>query len=163
RLMGRGFYEPVDDLADHLKPLLPDVHRALADSFAASGFDAKEFFRLVMNTEAYQRGLPFDPAAKAGKLRGDEVVDSLVAALGLPNLTPPAVKPTPAVRFPPPPKSTRDLVCDKFGYDPSLAAEEVTRTMGQAMLLMNNEQVQAQINADPKSGTLLSKLLQKET
>ena len=31
--------------------------------------------------------------------------------------------------------------------------------MNQAMLMMNNEQLQAQINASPESGTLLSKLL----
>ena len=33
------------------------------------------------------------------------------------------------------------------------------RTISQAMLMMNNEQLQAQINASPGSGTLLSKLL----
>jgi hypothetical protein len=46
--------------------------------------------------------------------------------------------------------------------DPSVCPEVVSRTMGQAMLLMNNAQIQAQINADPRSGTLLSKLLQQE-
>jgi hypothetical protein len=34
--------------------------------------------------------------------------------------------------------------------------------MQQAMLLMNNKQVQAQVNADPKSGTILAKLLTEE-
>jgi hypothetical protein len=34
--------------------------------------------------------------------------------------------------------------------------------MQQAMLLMNNKQVQAQVNADPASGTMLSKLLAEE-
>ena len=168
RLMGRGFYEPVDDLADHHQPMLPTVHQALADHFTATGFDIKDLFRLVMNTAAYQRALPDRPdgrpftGALAGKLRGDEVFDSLVRAIGLPNKTPPAMKPTAEIRFPPPPKSTRDLVCECFGFDPSLAPAEVTRTMGQAMLLMNNDQIQAQINADPKSGTLLSQLLARE-
>jgi hypothetical protein len=166
RLMGRGFYEPVDDMTDSRKHALPAVHAALADHFAA-GFGVKDFFRLVVNTQAYQREkLPgafladrAESSAQAEKLRGDEVFDSLAAALGLPNTTPPAAKATGAVRFPPPPKSTRDLVCDQFGFDPSYAPEELTRTLGQAMFLMNNAQVQAQIDADPKSGTRLAKLL----
>jgi hypothetical protein len=81
----------------------------------------------------------------------------------LPNVTPPAAKPTPQVRFPPPPQSTCELVAQQFSFDPSYAPEEVSRTLAQAMLLMNNEQIQGQINADPGSGTLLSKLLQKES
>src|SRR5207248_1629991 len=54
---------------------------------------------------------------------------------------------------------TRDIVAETFGFDPSLTAEEVCRTMNQAMLLMNNDQLHAQINAKPDSGTMLSKLL----
>src|SRR5581483_4956224 len=95
-------------------------------------------------------------------LRGDEVFESLVTAISLPNVTPEAVKPTAAIRFPPPPKSTRDIVAEAFGFDPSLPQDEVFRTMGQAMLLMNNEQLQAQINAKPESGTMLAKLLEQE-
>jgi hypothetical protein len=34
--------------------------------------------------------------------------------------------------------------------------------MQQAMLLMNNKQIQAQINADPTSGTVLARLLADE-
>jgi iron(III) transport system substrate-binding protein len=62
---------------------------------------------------------------------------------------PPAMKATGAYRFPPPPKSTRDLVNEAFGFDPSAEQSNVARTMQQAMLLMNNKQVQAQVNADP--------------
>ena len=96
-------------------------------------------------------------------MRGDEVFESLVTAVGLPNITPPAVKPTKEIRFPPPPKSTRDLVNDTFGYDPSLSPDDVYRSMGQAMMLMNNDQIAAQINADPKSETMLAKLLAAES
>lgn len=163
RLLGRGFYEPVDNMADYVPHLWPKTHQALAGRFAASKFDIKGFFRVVMNSAAYQRARPLgDNSPPPAKLRGDEVFASLVNAIGLPNTTPPAVKATGQYRFPPPPKSTSELVCDKFGYDPSLTFEEVSRTLSQAMLLMNNEQVQKQINADPKSNTLLGKLLAKE-
>jgi hypothetical protein len=169
--MGRGFYDPVDDMAEHQKPVLTRVHEALSEHFVASGFDVKEVFRVVMNARVYQRQLPAKPlpgdhpfaVAVTSRIRGDEVFSSLSLALGLPNLTPPPMKATAAIRFPPPPKSTCDHLNDRFGFDPSLSAIEVTRTMGQAMLLMNNEQIQKQIDADPKSGTKLSQLLLKES
>ncbi|HEX3869364.1 MAG TPA: DUF1549 domain-containing protein, partial [Pirellulales bacterium] len=166
QLMGRGFFEPVDDMGSHKSGHLPRTHAALAESFIQSGYDVKALMRLIVNTQAYQRQLtndsPLDDHVVAtshgSKLRGDEVFDSLVIAIALPNVTPPAVKPTKEIRFPPPPKSTRELIGDTFGFDPSLAPGEVFRSMGQAMLLMNNDQLQAQINAASDSGTMLSKL-----
>ncbi len=94
-----------------------------------------------------------------GRLRGDEVFDSLVQGLELPNVTPEAVKPTDAIRFPPPPKSTRDLVNEAFGSDPSLAAEHVTRTMQQVMFMMNNKQLQKQVDAKENAATVLARLI----
>ncbi|OYW19491.1 MAG: hypothetical protein B7Z55_08725, partial [Planctomycetales bacterium 12-60-4] len=81
RLMGRGFYNPVDDFGASNFPLLEDVHEQLANDFRDSGFDVKRTFRLIMNTPAYQQPLPSHPStddtpftsAVAAKLRGDEV------------------------------------------------------------------------------------------
>ncbi len=169
RLMGRGFYEPVDDIGEGTEPVLPRVHAAVSEHFAASGFDTKELIRLITNTRAYQRGLNDDTpqdkpfaAAITAKLRGDEVFDSLVAAIELPNFTPPQEKASAAIRFPPPPKSTRDLVNETFGFDPSLTADYLTRTMAQAMLMMNNKQIQAQVDASAESSTMLARLLADE-
>jgi hypothetical protein len=169
RLMGRGFTEPIDDLSAQLSPrVLPTVHEALAQSFISSGFDVKALFRVVMNSGSYRRraamadGQPSQPIAGATKLRGDEVFDSLVSAIGLPDYEPPKLEPTQAIRFPPPPKSTRDLVATTFGYDPSLSQDAVARTMNQAMLLMNNYQILDQIDARPESATALSNMLAEE-
>jgi Protein of unknown function (DUF1549)/Protein of unknown function (DUF1553) len=167
RLMGRGFYEPVDDMGLIVAPVLPEVHERLADHFAATGCDVKDLFRLIVRTDAYRRGLPGDieladkplAAARAARLRGDEVFDSLATAVALPDLQPPTPKPTAEIRFPIPPKSTREMIAETFGYDPSLNPRDVMRNMNQAMLLMNNEQLQAQVNADPASGTVLARLL----
>jgi hypothetical protein len=170
RMMGRGFCEPVDEIGELGDRVLPEVHAALADHFIASKFDVKDVYRVVALTKSYQREIrdadkgqnkPF-VAIPAGRLRGDEVFDSLQAAIEIPNVTPPQAEATAAVRFPPPPKSTRDLVNEAFGYDPSAEQANVARTMQQAMLLMNNKQVQAQVNADPASGTMLAKLLVSE-
>jgi hypothetical protein len=170
RMMGRGFCEPVDEIGELGDRVLPEVHTALADHFVAGRHDVKDVFRVVALSKSYQREIrdadksqskPF-VAIPAGRLRGDEVFDSLQAAIALPNFTPPQGEATGAFRFPPPPKSTRDLVNEAFGFDPSLEKGNVSRTMQQAMLLMNNKQIQAQINADPSSGTMLAKLLAEQ-
>ena len=172
RTMGRGFCEPVDEIGELGDRVLPDVHNALAEHFTASQFDVKDVFRLVANSRSYQRQIrdPADEAERkpfavvaAGRLRGDEVFDSLEAAIALPNVTPPQAPATDAIRFPPPPKSTRDLVNDAFGFDPSSDKSNVNRTMQQAMLLMNNKQIQAQFDASPGADTMLAKLVAAET
>jgi hypothetical protein len=170
RMMGRGFCEPVDEIGELGDRVLPEIHAALADHFIAEQFDVKDVFRVIALSKGYQREIrdadkgvnkPF-LAIPAGRLRGDEVFDSLQAAIEIPNYTPPQGTATGEFRFPPPPKSTRDLVNEAFGFDPSAEQSNVARTMQQAMLLMNNKQVQAQVNADPASGTMLAKLLADE-
>jgi len=170
-LMGKGFYDPVDDMGELALPTWPELHQRITGHFIAHKHDPRSVYRLIMNTAAYQRPLkvtaelrqkPF-AAATAQPLRGDQVFDSLVTALGLPNVTPPRQKKTAAVRFPPPPKSTRDLVDEAFGYDPSFSDGNIVRTMKQAMFLMNNTQLQQQIDASPESGTFLAQLLKRET
>ncbi len=167
RMMGRGFSEPVDEIGELGDHVLPELFDSVAQHFVATGHDAKAFFRTIALTHAYQRPLQESPQGyvkpftilSPGRLRGDEVFDALVLGLEIPNLTPEAVKPTDAIRFPPPPQSTRDLVNEAFGFDPSLAADSIARTMQQAMFLMNNTQVQKQIDGSPESETLLAKLL----
>ena len=170
RLMGRAFHEPADDMGAGNEPQLREVHQPLTAHFIASGFDAKSLFRVIMNSQAYQQRLVENPSAaekpyaagRTTKLRGDEVFQSLVTAIDLPNVTPPKTAPTKDIRFPPPPKSTKDVVSETFGFDPSLRPDDISRTLGQAMLMMNNDQLQAQINAKPDSGTALGKLLASE-
>lgn len=170
RLIGRAFYEPADDIGAGNEPQLREVHQPLTAHFVSSGFDTKSLFRVIVNSRAYQQRLAEQSStsespyatARTTKLRGDEVFQSLVTAIDLPNVTPPKTAPTKEIRFPPPPKSTKDVVAEVFGFDPSLKPDDISRTLGQAMLLMNNDQLQAQINAGPESGTALSKLLAAE-
>jgi len=167
RLMGRGFSEPVDEIGELGDHVLPEVFDTVAAHFVATEYDAKDLFRTIALSRAYQRPLTETPKGyvkpftilSPGRLRGDEVFDALAVGIELPDVTPEAVKPTDAIRFPPPPKSTRDLVVEAFGFDPSLAAENVARTMQQAMFMMNNLQVQKQVDGSADSGTVLSKLM----
>ncbi len=171
RLMGRGFFETVDDLGDSQQPMWPEVHEALAAHFTATGYDVKDLFRLVMNSECYVRGLRMGTNAASSsdattltakdnlRLRADEVFAALQTGIELPDVRPDPVAPTAEIRFPPPPASTRDLVNAAFGVDPSLSPLDAPRTMAQALWMMNNEQLHKQINAEPGSGTMLARLL----
>jgi len=171
RLIGRGFYDPVDDMAAYQPHQWPEVHDALAAHFVATGYDIKDLFRLIVSTEFYQRRLPdirngrrlAEGTARPRRLSAEEVFLALEQALEIPIITPPEVKPTKAIRFPPPPKSTKDLITERFDFDPSVCPDQISRTMGQAMMIMNNEQIQARVDADPDSGTPLARLLQQES
>ena len=182
RLMGRGFFDPVDDLGEGAEPLLATAHDALAGHFVASDFDARSVFRTIVNSRAYQaagRAAPTVSAdstespkdspqlaaftgARPKKLRGDEVFDSLVTAVSLPNTKGKTGKKSEAVRFPIPPKSTRDLVNEAFGYDPAFRDALINRTMDQAMFLINNDQILKQVDARTDSATVLAKLVKDE-
>ena len=171
RMMGRGFCEPVDEIGELGDRVLPEVHTALADHFIASQFDVKDVFRVVaLSTQlsardsrrrqrrTTSRSSPFPPAACAATKSSIRCRPRSKSPTSRRRKAPPPAR----FRFPPPPKSTRDLVNEAFGFDPSCRAANVARTMQQAMLLMNNKQVQAQVNADPASGTMLAKLLAEE-
>lgn len=167
RLMDQPFCDPVDEISSEAGfPSLPGVHDAVAEHFAAHQFDAKSLFRLILNTDAYQRKLDVDDSlvgqltsAKPRKMRGDVVFKSLATATGLPNVEGEPTEPTSAMRFPPPPKSTLDRVNEVFGYDPSLGKPFRPQTMQQAMFLMNNRQLQSQIQAGDEQETKLARLL----
>ena len=170
RLMGRGFYDPIDDMGEGSEPVLTRVLDRLAAHFVSSGFDPRSLCRVILNTQAYQRVLrtghsesdEFFSGANPRTLRADEVFDSLAAAIELQNIQPPIGRKTSAVRFPIPPKSTRDLVRDAFGFDPSTQGAMVSRTMKQTMFLINNSQIREQIVGHQAGGTVLSRLLDRE-
>lgn len=167
RLMDQPFCDPVDEISEEAGfPSLPSVHDAVAGHFIANEYDAKPLFRLILNTKAYQRQLDSSDkvvgqlaSAELRKMRGDVVFKNLETAIELPNVKGEQMKPTAEMRFPPPPKSTKDIVNDVFGYDPSLGKQFRPQTMQQAMFLMNNRQLQDQVKAGEDQKTKLAKLL----
>lgn len=168
RLMGRGFFDPIDHMGEGAEPVLGEIHDRLAEHFVASGFEPRSVFRTILNTDTYRRAARSKTnessftGATPKKLRGDEVFDSLAVAIDLPDWKPEMAKKTKEVRFPIPPKSTRDLVNEAFGFDPSTQDSLITRTMKQAMFLINNAQIRQQIDAGENSQTVLAKLLRTE-
>ncbi len=54
-LFGRGLVEPVDDLSPQNKASHPELFEELTAYFVETGFDLRELFRTLANTQAYQR------------------------------------------------------------------------------------------------------------
>jgi hypothetical protein len=53
-LLGRGLVEPIDDFRVTNPASNPPLMEALADDFAASGFDLRHLVRTIMNSRTYQ-------------------------------------------------------------------------------------------------------------
>jgi hypothetical protein len=142
-LTGVGFSEPVDDLGPDRQPIAPLTLDYLARQFAASGYDVKWLFRVIMASELYQlesrpRRAPHEAPMQhniAQRLRADQVFDNLLLALDASE--PPRRGPSlPGVsgRFAGP----RQQFTSAFGYDPSARRDEVQSSIPQALALMNS-------------------------
>ncbi|WP_165219927.1 DUF1549 domain-containing protein [Aquisphaera insulae] len=101
-LMGDSFYDLVDDIGPERTPKAKEVVETLADQWQKGGYDVRWLLRTITNTEAYQRRVrsTANPAGKASfaaacpsRLRPDQIADSLVQALGLPEDLRPAPLP----------------------------------------------------------------------
>jgi hypothetical protein len=167
QFMGQAFSQPVDDMGPGKDVVMPAVLVRLSASFRGTGYDVKQLLRTVCNTDAYQRqirpGASDDEhlhfaAAYPTRLRAESLWQSLVNVLGplgppfagraaLAGLFGPVTRPVPLeIAF-----------LNEFRYDPSLKADEVEGSFPQALLLMNNPQINSQLRA--RSFNMLGRLL----
>ncbi len=166
-LMGQAFYLPVDNMGPLQQATYPDVLLRLAASFRATDYDVKEMFRLVMNTETYQRQTRLGETTDehlhfAGiyptRLRADSLWDALSKVLGPMQGPPPSDGRRPpgggffAARF-----GLQGMFKDTFDFDPSTKPDEVEGSVPQALLLMNNPTLNSKIKAT--GDTTLAKIL----
>tara|TARA_B100001964_G_scaffold82924_1_gene93620 strand:+ start:534 stop:2693 length:2160 start_codon:yes stop_codon:yes gene_type:complete len=93
-LMGRGFYEPIDDYSEYQDVSHPKTLDFLRKEFIAVGYDLREMVKLVVKTDAYARGglpakysdkkrIESELAFAAGITRrmiGEALFDSIVTA-----------------------------------------------------------------------------------
>ncbi|MCS6851660.1 MAG: DUF1549 and DUF1553 domain-containing protein [Gemmataceae bacterium] len=163
-LMGRAFYEPVDDMGPLKEAVFPEVLARLAVSFRATGYDTKALFRTILNTQTYQRqsrlGESADDhlhfaASYPTRLRADAIWQSLVNVLG--TLSGPGG----AARGPFPFANSRSMleaqVKGLFEVDPSTKPDEVEGSVSQALLMMNNPVLNQRIRAEGTN--LLARIL----
>lgn len=55
-LLGLGFVNPVDDFTDENKPSHPKLLNYLSEEFIAQGYDVRKLVRMIVTSDAYQRG-----------------------------------------------------------------------------------------------------------
>lgn len=165
-LMGQGFYQPVDNLGPLQQATYPDVLLALANNFRATNYDVRDLFRVICATDAYQRqtriGESTDQhlhfaAAYPTRLPAGTLWDSLVNVLGPMQMGPRPMAPQgPMARFAGRFSLERQFK-DAFDFDPSTKPDEIEGSIPQALMLMNNPQINSQIRAE--GNTVLARIL----
>ncbi len=164
-LVGRGFYEPVDDIGPDRQCSAPKTLNFLADRFAANQYDVKWLMATITATEAYGRQsrsridddkAPFVSACPQ-RLRADQLYNALSEVLGLPS----APDGGEGKNYRAVLNGPRGQVNQTFGYDPSVRRDEVAGSIPQALFLMNSpELARAMSGANGKStlGRLLAEV-----
>ena len=167
-LMGQAFYQPIDDMGPEKEAFMPEVLARVAGSFRGGDYDIKALFRTLLNSETYQRQIrPGESpdqhllfaAHSMSRLNANALWMSLVDTLGQMGGPPFGAKAAfaPFARF----AGFEGLFKQEFGYDPSTKAEEVEGSVSQALLLMNNPQINQKIRANGTN--LLARILSSYT
>jgi len=161
-LVGRGFYEPVDDIGPDRHCSAPQTLDYLAERFAGSGYNVKWLFRTITASEAYGRqsrsraddaAAPF-VAACPQRLRGDQLFNALVEVLDISEGKPDDGK----ANYRNVMSGPRGQVNRTFGYDPSSLRDDVAGSIPQALFLMNSPELARAMNGRQRS-TSLGRLL----
>lgn len=167
-LMGQGFYQPVDDMGPLRTATYPQVLLQVAAHFNATDYNIRELYRLIMNSEAYQRQIRLGDGSEKHlhftaiyptRLRADAVWDSLVNAIGPIQQGPPMGRPGPGGGGGPlrRPLGFEAFFKSVFAFDPSMKSDEVEGTIPQALMLMNSGAIQGRMSA--RGNTVLARIL----
>jgi hypothetical protein len=126
--------------------------------FKGSGYDVKSLLRVICNTETYQRQIrPGESGehqrfagAHPTRLPAESLWQSLTTVLGTFQVQGPGGRP--GMMMPMGPFANRfsleGLFKEEFRFDPSLPPDDVEGSIPQALMLMNNPQIQQKIKAE---------------
>ena len=153
-LVGHSFYMTIDDIGPDRSASADQTLTLLADGFVESDYDIKWLFRTIMATDAYQRASLSDESSErpfaanvVKRLRGDQLLDSVIHALGLPeDFTKRRRRRGGQQQRNISPNALRIGFNDRFGYDPSLDQNEVSASIPQVLTLMNSETLDRLLN-----------------
>jgi hypothetical protein len=168
-LMGQAFYQPIDDLGPQKEAIMPDLIGRLAGAFRGSDYDIKGLLRSIMNSDTYQRRIRPGEAAEDHllfaasnpvRLNADALWDTLMSTLGRIEVGPRFGGGGPGGPFART-QTLEALFRSEFGYDPSSRPEEVEGSVSQALMLMNNPQINGKIQAS--GSNLLARILSSYT
>lgn len=158
--LGRGFVEPIDDFRASNPPVMPNLLKALADDFAASGYDLKHLIRLICATQVYQlSAAPAHNAEDPGNtlweryrlkaLSPEELLDCLVDATNIePVLERVAGDRLEQLKF-----AMRRQFTFLFDVDEEFEQKEFEGTIPQVLMLLNGNLVNRSVMPIP--GTAL--------
>ncbi|MBS0264951.1 MAG: DUF1549 domain-containing protein [Planctomycetes bacterium] len=169
-LVGEGFYMPIDDIGPERTARHAAALEELSREFIASGYDIAWLFQTITGTATYQRQTrPRDPnqslpfaAAIPTRLRADLLYDSLAHVLGFQEPEPVAeaegemMQAAQMIRRQ---NSPRAVFHQTFAFDPSTTPDEINGTIPQALLLMNNAEINRLMRAS--GNTRLRQILDK--
>lgn len=154
-LVGEGFCEPVDDIGPDRECRTEATFGYLAQSFVEHGHDMKWLFRVIMETDAYQRNSrdrrlwnesPF-LANCPQPLRADELIDALITTFSL-DLSESEGERNEFGAY----GGIRGEFNNTFGYDPSLSRDNVSGSIPQALALMNSPLLEEAVQAGSSTG-----------
>jgi uncharacterized protein DUF1549/uncharacterized protein DUF1553 len=162
-LMGQSFCQPIDDMGPGKDVVMQTVLTRLAAGFKGSGYDMKALLRSICNSETYQRQIrPGESndqhlqfaSAYPTRLPAESLWQSLVTVLGAFQTPGGPQRPAGpyAARF-----GLEGNFKEEFRFDPSTPPDEVEGSIPQALMLMNNPQIQQKIRA--QGTNLLGRIL----
>lgn len=157
-LVGRGFYEPVDDVGPDRTATAPATLKILAKGFRDADYDMKWLFETIAATDAYQRqsrprhaddnDIPF-AANVPQPLRADQLYNALLSALDLPEPTPNRPgRGGAGGGFRGQQRDPRAQFNQTFGFDPSEPRESISGSIPQSLAMMNSAQVAGSLRAN---------------
>lgn len=146
-LNGHGFYEVIDDMGPERYAMHQEVIDLLSQGFVANGYDMKWVYRVIMNTQTYQRQIA-DPmhsdltdefaANTPVRLRADHLFDSLICAL---EIQEPLAAKKRGKGLRGNVNSARSQFQALFGHDPSATSDETSGTIPQTLFMMNSPRI----------------------
>ncbi len=155
-MVGRGFYEPVDDVGPDRTAVAPETLEIFAKGFRDADYDVKWLFETIAATEAYQRqsrprGGEEDESPFAANvpqpLRADQLYNAILSALDVPEAEPKrpgrgggglgGQQRDPRTQF-----------NQTFGFDPSEPRESISGSIPQSLAMMNSSQVAGRLRAN---------------
>lgn len=148
-MVGRGFYEPVDDVGPDRTAVAPETMEILAKGFRDAEYDVKWLFETIAATEAYQRqsrprGGEEDESPFAANvpqpLRADQLYNAILSALDVPEASPKRPG-RGGGGFGGQQRDPRTQFNQTFGFDPSEPRESISGSIPQSLAMMNSAQV----------------------
>ena len=170
-MMGQSFYQPIDDLGPEKEATMPEVIARISGSFRGTDYDVRQLYRAILNSETYQREIrPGDgseehlmfAANNPVRMSSTALWNSLTATLGTFNNGPGFFGKGGGGAFAKGGggRGLEGAIKTEFAFDPSTKAEEIEGSVSQALILMNNPQIEQKIRT--AGGGILAQILKKE-